>query len=204
MPISFKPVRPCTLAAIAGVCSLAHAEPILGLVGTGSDGMGGTLAVNSAEVNYASSAGLIVVDPVGGYAGAPIGSAWIAPTPTNISDPPGSSFAATLTFDLTGFDPSTAVISGAAAADDGVFVQLNDGDSVFVAGAAALGDFTISDGFVSGINTITFSVGNSNIITFNPTALLVGRLSGTVEVPAPGPAAILLAGFVVCVNRRRG
>ena len=196
-----KSIAAGAIAAAAG-CSFGQIVAIEGLFTTGSDGMGSVLNVGEADIHY--SGGLIVVNELPSYANPPLNTTWIGPSPSDVSDPPGSSFAASLTFDLTGFDSSTAVITGSAAADDGVFVSLNGDRIPFFAPASTLGTFEITDGFLPGLNTLTFSVGNSDVGGFNPTALLVGSLSGTVEVPAPASAAVLLGGVFAFGRRRRG
>ena len=177
--------------------------PIPGLFATGSDGMGGVLAAGASELHYTSASPLIIVDQLGSYAGAPLGSAWIGLTPTDVTDAPGASFTASITFDLTGFDPSTARINGSAAADDGVFLSFNGNDLGFLGGAGSLADFQIDSGFLPGENTISFSVGNSGITGFNPMALLVGRLSGTASIPTPATGMILCGTLGIGAFRRR-
>src|SRR5437016_3623537 len=66
------------------------------------------------------------------------------------------------TFDLTGLDPTTAVLNGQWAADNLGLIQLN---GVTVPNSASQGYrsftiFSITSGFVQGINTLDFIVTN--------------------------------------------
>jgi hypothetical protein len=90
---------------------------------------------------------------------------WIAPsphqsypgaTPCNAS----GTYAYRTTFDLTGFDPATARITGQWGADNsGTAVRLN-GVSLGITAASysPLTAFTISSGFAAGMNTLEFEL----------------------------------------------
>ncbi|MCS6865109.1 MAG: PEP-CTERM sorting domain-containing protein [Gemmataceae bacterium] len=117
------------------------------------------------------------------------------------------------TFDLTGYDPSTAIISGAIAADNAVEIYLNGemtgyyfsypGDRAYVTDAFNTQTFTLTSGFVAGLNTLTFYVRNGNPCNDRsaPTGLRVA-LSGTAEWLAeaeaspvtPEPATVVVFG----------
>ncbi len=60
------------------------------------------------------------------------------------------------TFDLTGLDPATAVLTGNMSADDFVVMLLN---GVQVATSSP---FTVNSGFIAGINTLHFNVTNND------------------------------------------
>ena len=189
--------------ALAASVSAGQIVAIEGLVGTGSNGAGGVLAIGQAERHY--SGDLIVVEEFGSYADSLADATWIGQTPSNVSDPAGSIFSASLTFDLAGLDPSTAVIMGSVAGDDVVTVSLNGEQLPFFALAQTLEAFEFTDGFLPGLNTITFAVENSTFPGSNPSALFVGSLSGTAAVlvvPAPASAAVLLGGAFVLGRRR--
>jgi hypothetical protein len=108
-------------------------------------------------------------------------------------------------FDLTGFDLSTVVIDGQWATD-------NLGDNISINGAptgdtspgfSSFTPFTISSGFVSGVNTLDFNWENDG----GPGGLLVEFTSatGTPESSTPEPATITLlaAGLAAVVFGRR-
>jgi hypothetical protein len=141
--------------------------------------------------------------------------AWIAPDTTAQYVGPdsgdGSSFGGgfyhldyLVSFDLTAFDPSTVVIDGQWSTD-------NLGDEISINGAP-LGDtspgfgsfapFTISSGFVSGVNTLDFNWENDG----GPGGLLVEFTSatGTPEsTPEPATVTLLAAGLAAIVFGRR-
>jgi hypothetical protein len=118
-------------------------------------------------------------------------SKWIAPrADASSGDTPGISTYRTA-FDLTGFDPSSAVISGQwSAADFGQDILVNGvstGLSFTEENAfMTFHPFVISRGFVAGVNTIDFVVLNLG----GPTGLRV-EMKGTaqaVAIPPPSPA----------------
>jgi len=130
-------------------------------------------------------------------------AAWIAPKAdvVNIAGTGSDTqYVYTTTFNLTGFDPATANLSGYWTADNYIAqVQLN-GHTVYDYSSCMspspqsgfffqnLDPFDISHGFQSGNNTLSFTVTNSNCFNTppltNPTGLFVD-ISGTVD-PLPG------------------
>ena len=117
-------------------------------------------------------------------------SRWIAPQaaqdPGNL---PGN-YTFTTTFDLSGFDPATAQITGRISADNGIAaVRLNGTD---ILGITANGfnvwtDFSIplDSPFIEGMNTLEFEVNNAGD-TVNPIGFRVemnGRATGDNEAP---------------------
>jgi hypothetical protein len=103
-------------------------------------------------------------------------------------------------FDLTGLDPSTAVITGSWASDNGAKMYFNDEHKYnpvsTSSGYASLTGFTIDRGFVAGINWLLFEVTNDPWGPdpfINPTGLLVNITSATAE-PVPEPSTLLLLG----------
>jgi hypothetical protein len=109
-------------------------------------------------------------------------SAWISPT-TDTMAVGGSraNFSYETSFDLTGYDPATAVIVGQWSTDnEGVDILIN-GVSTGQRNTAQFISYTpfrISSGFVSGINTLTFIVNNADGPGNNPTGLRV-EMEGT-------------------------
>ena len=98
-------------------------------------------------------------------------SKWIAPHANEndfnggVSEPPGT-FTYLTTFNLQGFDPSTAAITGQYSADNTlVQVLLNGADARIPAGTStdffAFHSFVIGGGFVPGVNTLEFVVSNA-------------------------------------------
>ena len=90
-------------------------------------------------------------------------------------------------------NPATAVITGEWAADDaGAAILVNGNPTGLTYSAPAYGafqSFTISSGFVAGVNTLAFEV--QNIV--GPTGLQVDDLSGTAN-PVSEPVSLLLFG----------
>jgi len=124
---------------------------------------------------------------------------WIAPRGDYLARPadlPGVYWYQT-TFDLTGFHPSTARITGEWASDNCGEIYLNEaatGQSTGVAPncLAIMHPFALTTGFVGGVNTLAFRVENLPGDTSNPTGIIVS-LSGTADT-APEPAALALLG----------
>lgn len=98
------------------------------------------------------------------------GTQWIGPHPNQSSAFRGSccggSDVYTTTFDLTGFNPLSAAITGIFTADDTVVITLN-GHTIFNASPADFWTLTVSlpsvpsGDFVAGLNTLSFAVDNS-------------------------------------------
>jgi len=90
-------------------------------------------------------------------------SQWIGPSQRSEDSFPVATYVYQTTFDLTGLDPSTASLHGVIAADDNVDIILNGVDTG--AGCTACYNsgtsFAINGGFISGVNTLKFSVFNS-------------------------------------------
>jgi len=140
-------------------------------------------------------------------------SEWIAPQDTyqgpggRLSDATGD-FEYQTTFDLTGYDPTSAVLNGEWGYDNSeVEILLNgieiqgpsgtDGYNSFAAYSAGAGDF------VSGINTIDFIVNN----TGGPTAFNTFATVTANATPEPSPLVALGVGLLgvgmMMVRKRR-
>ncbi len=114
-----------------------------------------------------------------------------------------------LSFDLTGLDAATAMITGRWGTDNAGAIFLNGNiTGIPTVSFGALASFSLSSGFVSGINTLDFQVSDSG----PPTALRVDDLVGTANVlnpdpgvPEPATWATMLAGLglVSFAMRRR-
>jgi len=143
--------------------------------------------IKSADPSFPGPAA-IVVNPTGGYpippwmSDGPL-SEWIALSANEDTIDTSGLYVYRTTFNLTGLYPGTAVITGKWSTDNnGVDILINgvstgithpDGDS------SGFTSFTISKGFVSGLNTLDFEVNNGPTGgSANPTGLRV-ELSGT-------------------------
>ena len=150
---------------------------------TGRVGVGG---FNSAFVVYNAS------NPWG-LANGPY-SQWIAPVADSRTGIGQLIWTYQTTFDLTGFNPTSARIAGSWAVDDPGWIYLNGqlvaelpyrfmfqqlyGSQVplFNPGYIANHDFLITSGFLPGVNTLEFVVGN---LSLSPSGLRVEIASAT-------------------------
>jgi hypothetical protein len=110
-----------------------------------------------------------------------------------------------ISFDLTGFDPSTAVLTGAWTTDNegSIWLNGNFGGSVGLAQYGSAFAFSFISGFLPGLNVLEFRVNNENAAGANgwegpngenPTGvhLAIREASAT---PVPEPASLALLGF---------
>ena len=105
-----------------------------------------------------------------------------------------------LTFDLTGLDPSTATITGQWATDNfGPDILINGMSTGNTSGGfGSFTAFSVSSGFVDGINTLDFVVQDFGVIA----GFRVGEISG-MAVPAPATFLLLALGGRRGTRRRR-
>jgi hypothetical protein len=187
------------------------------LFNTGVDGSGALLSGGSIDPHYSIIS--ITGDPlsspptnalntfVATYGDSPVrifwmdngpSSNWISPYISANTDGGFSYFTYRTTFDLSGLDPNSAIISGAWSTDNIGFDILINGIStgnyiasrdpsypgVFPPGFSfeSLHAFSITNGFVTGINTLDFIVLNQG----GATGFRV-ELSGTADPVAPVP-----------------
>jgi hypothetical protein len=141
------------------------------------------------------------------YAGNPIPSPWLADNATSQWDTPNpngnanlavGTYVYTQTFTLApGF--GTAMLSGQWATDNEATMMLN-GNLVSTTPSTAASfqtftPFSTSTGFVTGTNTLTFSVNNSGASP-NPSGLRVEISGSTNAVPEPTSLACVGAGLI--------
>lgn len=215
------------LATLLVAAGSAQAAPITTLFNTGVGANGLPLANGTVpdphysliSVPLGSSTNTRVIDASGGF---PIGpyfsgsnlSRWIvANNPTGgggagDNSPPGD-YVFRTTFDLTGFDFSSASITGGWAVDNlGLDILVNGVSMGFTSPqnfTSSFTQFTINSGFVAGMNTLDFKVRNGLGTSGNPVALRVEMRGTANAVPEPTSLAlVLLAGLAaVGVSRRR-
>ncbi len=201
------------------VCHVAaaHAEPIT-IFGTGVDSLGNLLTPGTIDPHYHlamypgqvgdAPANAYVLNVSSTYNLSGTDSRWISWSSVFTNATPGGLWIYRTTFDLAGFDPSTAILTGRVYADD--FLQasyLNGVDTGIVGGSYLTGTpFTIATGFAGGVNTLDFQVPNANFVAFNPSAFRLD-ISGTARaVPEPSTIALAIlgiAGALISVAGRR-
>lgn len=133
-------------------------------------------------------------------------------TGTNGSIGNWTQFVFRQTFDLTGYDPASAVLRFKWAADDsgemiaarGQWIprfKLNNGSETFYPGsslAARIPTYnlsplvTVSSGFISGLNTIDFYVQGNGVTD----GFALESVSFTANIPVPAPLLLLGTGLV--------
>jgi len=215
-------IRAFLFTGFLSVCLGGRADAAtISLFNTGVDSSGVPLAGGSNDPHWTiisgpgitSPAPAVVVTnqiPSGLYAQNP-DSRWIWVNASGDAGV-GSPYTIRETFDLTGTIPSTATISGSWGADNNGMILLN-GSTPVGTGTLSLSDsnvsnfssfhsFTITGGFVAGLNTLDFVVTD----TGNPGALNVNSLVGTVSVPEPSAMTLMLVGgtIVLACRRRKG
>jgi hypothetical protein len=195
-------------AIFIAIFSLAigvHANPIITVFNTGVGPSGTPLPDftigdphyhlisvpgGTTDIQVRTSAGGF---PVGLWLGDNSLSAWIGPNNPSNNDPaavgePGI-FTYRTTFDLSGWVASTASIAGEVASDNWlVDVQLNGMSLGITTGFEDFGfftPFTITTGFIDGINTLDFVVRNGS----GPTGLRV-QMTGSADLSAGGPGTV--------------
>ncbi|MYN25232.1 PEP-CTERM sorting domain-containing protein [Duganella levis] len=205
------------IAAFAGSAQAATTT-ITGLKNTGVGTSGSTdnnykLTAASSDTTITNTKPFITYDtqwPVSPWLANSGDSKWITPTSTQ-----GQTFDAwnagtytyTLSFNLTGYNATTASFAGRLAADNAVTVKLNNQVIGSAAGFTDWTSFNATSGFVSGVNKLDFVVTNWQQNGGNPTGLRVefGTSSIAAAVPEPETYAMMLGGLALMgvVARRR-
>lgn len=195
------------------VASLAAAMPIVGLYSTGMNVSGGV------DQSWQLAGGTPYVTQTGqfpfpAWVANDANSKWISPQASYVgqggallTDPLGT-YTYTLTFDLTGYNPSTAWFDFSLAADDSVTsVNLNStslipGGIAAFAGGSMNGTYStgVGNGFQAGLNTITVSVLNQGGLVGSPSGLRLEFEASDVQMNAiPEPATFALVGLALGV-----
>ena len=197
-----RPVAPVTMLAndtgsspidrVTSDGTLTHEATLATLFGTGVDATGHLAANWATDLHYtlvSVPGGSDVVRVATADNGYPIGawivgtgaSSWIGPASDDVLNGPGGQYVYRTTFDLTGIDPASVSISGMWAADDfGAEILINGMSEGYATwsspGYWSFETFTVTGGFVEGINTLDFVVNNGG----GPTGLRV-EMTGTVS-----------------------
>jgi hypothetical protein len=207
-----RSVRECRskylpMLAAFSVCPLlgpsaaeAQLLTVPGVYGTGLDNTGALLPEGSPDPHYTIVSGpatgsTFVVDSSSmDGAWIPNGptSSWISHTATSVSTKTGAYIYRT-TFDLTGFIPETAVLIGFWNTDNnGTEILLNGTSFPFTTSAISYNEaptpFSITTGFLPGLNTLDFAFYDDGFYT----GLRVSGLQAQAAVPEPSTYALLV------------
>lgn len=200
------------VVSIALTPALIHAQGFSGLFNTGVDATGTPLATGATDTHYqvvenGNSQAFVVFQPV--YAvDASARYIWeqAGGGPTNVT----RTFRTTFTI-TAGYDPLTAILNGKWSTDNtGLDIFLNG----FASGNTSLGfgaytPFSITSGFLAGLNTLDFRVRDEGTVAAFSATDLIGsaRLSGPpTVVPEPSTVALMMAGLAglgVVAHRRK-
>jgi hypothetical protein len=191
--------RGSTRSAVAAVEVL---ERVPGLFDTGVDAEGTVLADGAEDSNYRLTLNAddpAVTRPIvhdttvfpivaGPWLASTERSKWIGPRFDTV-DAAGGDYTYELTFDLTGFDPATALLLGNWATDNlGVDIRLNGASTGLqnTTQFSAWTAFTLTNGFRTGLNTLEFVVNNTTpgYTGLRVEGLRVGALPGSPPAPA--------------------
>ena len=202
-------------AAAAAALASGHgqAATITGLFNTGTDpsnialvgGNGLTdphyVIQSSSSPGFAGQHAVTFFEPFA-YVPNDANSRWISISATG--NPGHNTTVYRTTFNLSGLDPSSAQITGLWASDNNSAILLNGVATGHVLPASGvsfnfLHSFTISSGFVAGVNTLDFQVTDVG----PPTALRVDSIGGSADlapptgpaIPEPGTWALLIIGL---------
>jgi len=212
-----------TVLALAAAFTAASAQSavVSGLYNTGVGVGGAALAAGDGQqdgnykVGSSNLSGIVAGAPTytyynGAYAAENASSRWIAYSGSPFVGV--GSFSASTTFDLTGYQPGTASITGNWGVDNEGEIFLNGVSTgitltgIVVGNFNVLHSFTIGSGFVAGINTLTFAVydGGSPAAVRLDNAVLTATATVT-AVPDAATWTLMIAGFgmVGATLRRR-
>lgn len=210
LPLRFFALLFVLASGLSGTAAFADT---ISFYNTGVDDNGNPLAAGVVDSHYslvysddsnATTAMATTAHPAWVQASSTAG--WISPGATP-QDWNAGYYVYETTLDLTGYDPTTASLSGMIAADNEVYILLNRGGSVLYSGGGfqSLAPFLINTGFVSGVNYVDFVIHNDS----GPTGLMVDDESAMASAETPEPASLLLlatgmsVGTVQVVRRAR-
>jgi len=116
-------------------------------------------------------------------------SKWIGPKANQLHYLKSGKFDYRMSFDLTGLDPNTAILKGKWTSDNNATLYLNGvatGNTTPPGGYGSFSHFSITSGFVAGINTLDFVVRNirGRNVPNNPTGLRVVFTTATANSDA--------------------
>ena len=204
----------CSAICVLAILDIARAQVLvlpIHIYNTGVDNSGSIL-VSGTDLHYSLVGGsaLITTSVPGSWLSPGGTSQWLTPTGNGNESHVAGFYTWQTNFDLSGLNSTTAILSGRFASDNIGRILLNGVDQgVSNPGVEFLSytNFSLTNGFVPGVNTLSFVVENPNVAVFpNPTGLRA-EVSGTasaLSAPEPGTFALLaLGGTLAMVYRRR-
>jgi hypothetical protein len=206
----YRQLRILGAVAATSLAIGAQAAPISTLFGTGLDGSGNALVGGASDSDWivveTGQAARVRTQLPGTYFANNSLSQWIWQnadgSPINVD----RTFRTT--FDLTGFDNTTAVINGMWGVDNiGLDILINGTSlgislpGVVVSNFSQLHAFTINSGFIAGMNTLDFKVRDAGGVS-----AFRAQLSGEARlqaVPTPATLALVSLALALMVLRPR-
>ena len=199
--------RCAVLLALSGLVAAAKSAlaDTLTFFNTGVAADGSLLSAGSADPHYtllyssdSGSSTAVATSPNGVWTGDTGTAGWISPGADGNQSWSSGYYVYETTLDLTGYDASTASLSGMVAADDDVYIFLNEGGNAVFSGSgfSSLTPFLINSGFVSGVNQVDFVIVNQG----SATGLMVDDTVATADAQTPEPGSLLLLGTGMAVG----
>ena len=140
--------------------------------------------------------------PLPPWLGDDTSSAWIGPNTDSSLDGPAGTYDYRTTFTLAaGYNPQSVSLLGQWAMDDSAMSVIVNGmvTNVTGNGYSSWSSLKVTNGFVTGLNTIDFLVYNGS----GPTGLRV-EATVTADLPEPGSLVVLASALVGAGLLRRG
>lgn len=209
-------IKKISLAIALAIASVsAQADQIIGLYNTGQ-GFTASMqdthyTLNGSGNGYVAANNSWPVATGGPWVANTATSSWLTPLADSAAsfDPSSNgTYTWTTTFDLTGYDATTASLSGQFSADNAAVAYLNNYAIGISSSYRNWSSFASTSGdFLSGVNTLSFVVTNFAQNSGNPTGIRAEFISSDVVrakfissdivavVPEPETYAMLLSGL---------
>ena len=197
-------------STIAGVCSTGFTNStcttLAGTTGSSHDGNFSLVSTPSSSTPtspFVTETGQFPFTGTPSWVADSSVSEWISPKGAETSSDGSGNYVYTESFTLgSALDPATASIIGQWTTDNSGFIELNGvqiGNGTIAPGTlqafASFTSFSITSGFHTGLNTLTFVVNNNTNGTPDVTGLNVQILSTNVSSAVPEPATFAVMGL---------